>query len=224
MKTPGCLILLFTCLVISCKHSNEPNNKRTLDELVKRYPALYGHGAIDQFKLVRKFYNIEDSVEMQLMETEHGYDKIIIISNETGQTYAIPFPGAGSESYWKFYGEKTNASKDKTFNAEINKAFKTVLKEGGRRRMFFNDIMVSLLQFRPIVPADSSEMKNTLENSPIKDSCKVIAKNNFQAMFHDNELKEYFRFITYYGESGSFFQFEDGKQYPDETDFQIIIY
>lgn len=183
-----CLIfsLIFFSILGSCRTNIYPNNKKALDELVEKYPEMYGGGLIENYKIVRKLYNNVDSIEMQLLETVHGEEQIAILSNIEGQVYAIPFPDNDYRKYWSFYGDsaiKTKVSGNKTFCFEFNNALKKIsIDKKSHAKEILGDLLISLLKFRPILDNDTTRIKSLAsKNSPI-DSCGSIMKNNYQAI------------------------------------------
>ena len=227
MKPYRIIILISVFFINSCKLNTETDNKSVFNDLVKKYPELYANGCIDDYIPVRKFYNNIDSVEMQLFEAEnHSRDKIVIISNNEGRVYAVPFPDNNDRAYWRFEGEtKYKASNNKTFDAEMNKAFETLsLKENWEAGLIFNDIFVTLMQALPVFPRDSSTMKNIFENPSFPDSCKTISKNNFQDMINGISATwaDYNTFddLNHY----RFVQFEMRKMKSTKISYKITVY
>jgi hypothetical protein len=196
------------------------DNKKALNELAKRYPQIN----IDQYKLARKFYNEIDSIEMQLLETEHSEAQIVVFSNKKGQTYAVPFPGNDYRDYWEFYGEPViNKSNKKTFNIEMKMAFTTLLVDRWKANTIYNDMFTSLLQSRPIWKRDSTMFKNDLHFA--YDSCKIRGKNNYQSMF--TNIDNYLGLCNTFDDRSHarFFQLKKPKMsvYNKTTD-EFIIY
>ncbi len=195
MKPYHLVILFVVCCLNSCRSKFEPDNTSALNELAKKYSKLYGNGLIERYKPVRKFYNNADSIEMQLLETEHSDQQIVILSNAKNDVYAIPFPDNNYLAYWGFYdGSQELPTNDNTFNGELLKAYnKLSIKEKWNKVSVFNDLMVSLLQAQPIFPSDSILIKINFEKSILADSCRVFSKNNFKSLFNNLEISiEYF--------------------------------
>ncbi len=190
MKPYHILVLFIAFLLISCKSNPESDNKNVLNQLIKKYPDLYGHGLIERYKLVRSFYNNVDSIKMELLETEHSEQQIAILSRVNGQIYAIPFPDNDHRVYWGFYDEHlTSHTFDNTFNGELQKAYsKLSITDKWSKVKVFNDLLVSLIQAKPVFPADSIAIKSYLKASFFADSCIVFSKNNFKSLFYYNEL------------------------------------
>jgi len=170
---------------------------------------------MEEYKLVREFYNNDDSIKMQLFDESNSWNEIVVLSNNHGKIAAIPFPGNNYRSYWQFYGEKIGKSKSaKSFNAEMMNAYKLFsIKQAGEAEWLFNDLMFSLIQAEPFFTKDSLNKKNFPKDYP--DSCFTIAKNNnkdlsegsgesswmFLNTFYDRRHARYFQFyyFSYYG-------------------------
>jgi hypothetical protein len=221
-----CIIIILSAFC-SCRSGTDAAVKNVLDDLVKRYPELYGNGLIDKYKSVRKLYDDVDSLEMRLLERDHGEQQIIILSNDKGQAYSVPFPDNDNRGYWEFYGETTEkTSTDKTFDAEMNKAFETLsINDDFKAGKVFNEMMVSLVQSGAVFPADSSTISNSSEMYLRSDSCSAISKRNFQAMFSNLEatagsyLSTFMDFDHY-----RFYQFKQIKMRLKKKCCKIIVY
>jgi hypothetical protein len=178
MKTWTISILIAVTLFSCCKPDHEQQVKQVLGNVAKRYPELYKPGEIESYKLVREFYNNDDSIKMELFDKHNSWNEIVVLSNNHGKIVAIPFPDNDYRSYWRFYGEKTGESKSaKNFNSEMMNAYKLFsIKQSGEAEWLFNDLMFSLLQAEPFFAKDSLNKKNSPKDYP--DSCFTIAKNN----------------------------------------------
>ena len=206
----------------SCRMDTEQDTTSALHRLVERYPELYGHGLIKRYHLVRQFYNAEDSVKMDLFGDKHGENEIVILSNNRGQAYGVPFPDNDQRIYWRFYGEeKTLVPGGKTFSSEMKIAFKLFgMKENWQAGTLFNDLMFSLVQARPVFSIDS--LQSTANGYP--DSCTVISERNRKNIFnqiHESSWEYLNSFRDF--KHARFFQF---NSYPDfgRINYKITVY
>lgn len=215
--------LIIICVFTSCRLNKEPDTKTALSELVKKYPEIYGNGLIDHYKLIRKFYNSLDSVEMQLIDESNSENEIVVLSNNNGKICAIPFPDNDYRAYWRFYGENLNHSYgERNFNSEMHRAFTFLsIKEGWKKGIIFNDIMFSLMQARPIFPVDSSDLK--WKPKEYADSCSVIVKKNSQAIFDRLEGSLFYLNTFSDFRKGRSFQFNSDRPYGSPG-FKITVY
>src|ERR1700748_2303404 len=225
MKLSYLYILILAYLFNSCRPSIEPDNKKTLNELVKRYSKLYGQDQLDQYKIVRKLYNA-DSIEIQLLEHENSSEQIIILSNTKGQVYAIPFPDNNNKAYWRFYGDTVyNETADKTINAAIHAAFDLLSIRGWKTARVFNDIFSAIMQSQSIRASDS--LRYRIDQS-LADSCRAASKNNFHALYNNINyiIGDHNLTNTYHDwQHGRYFQLEHEIIYSDKRNiYKFIVY
>src|SRR5580700_3528303 len=103
MKTLAIGIFITIALFSSCKPDHEQQVKQALEKVAKRYPELFKPGEIESYKLVREFYNNDDSIKMELFDKHDSWSEIVVLSNNHGKIVAIPFPDNKYRSYWQFY-------------------------------------------------------------------------------------------------------------------------
>ncbi|MDR3694338.1 hypothetical protein [Mucilaginibacter sp.] len=208
----------------SCTDNHKSEIKSAFNELVKRYPELYSNGVINSYTFKREVYNSEYSIKMELFDQPNSENEIVVLSDEKGQISAIPFPDNDQRSYWIFHDEKLKQRvSKKNFNAVMHKAFNLLaIKEGYIKGIIFNDMMFSLLQATPIFEDDSSEIKNTNRSYP--DSCGVIVKSNFKAIFDGIHESSWIYLNTFNNfRRGRYFQFIADEPYGSPG-FKIIVY
>jgi hypothetical protein len=160
------LILFAGCIQSSSDQNNKANDKAILD-LYARFPELPRNKAnpTSFYKFVRSVKNGLRNFEVQLYSTPQQKDKdnqeIIIIINNLGKRYAIPFLSNENKSYWNFQFENINQSVDLTFNKELLRALNSLQFNDtiGTAQVVIFEIFNSLLHLRSFNKCEIGESK-----------------------------------------------------------------
>jgi hypothetical protein len=226
---PYCACLIIIGLIInSCKHNAATPDKRALDELVSRYPEMFKTKSVGEYRpVITVFANI-DSIKMQLLESQDTFEQIVILSNKTGQVYAIPFPDNDYRSYWQFYGEQAvKGTADRTFNAEMKGVIKTLnLTANLQIRKMFDDLMISLIQANAVTSSDSSQMKDLFGRPFDDDSCSIKPKNSFkQLLSFKNGIASCQYYHTFWEQGNSrLFQLQLSNIQKQKDSYEFVVY
>ena len=226
-----CCVYMFVAVFLlgSCKPSTWPDNKSAINELVNKYPELYGKGRIGLYKPVRTLDDNVDSIKMQLLEADHGDEQIVVFSNQKGQAYAVPFPDNDYHAYWQFYGESvTGVPANKNFSAEIEAAFKKLLNRSNLKSEIYNELMISLIQCRPVLTGDTTKSTNDHSRSSFPDSCLKISRHNFQNMVTNTiaSITSSYRYLDTFDDIRHyrFFQATNNDDAWDRSNNRLIVY
>ena len=186
MKTPVFLVVVFICLLISCKRNYEAGNKKALDQLEKRYPDIYKNHSTDKYKVVRTLIDENIHAEFELLIDSVSSQEIMIVSNAAGAVHAIPLPANDYSVYWNFYKEPTkNITPDtaKTFANEMKIAFKMLGINGWNYYKILEDITPATVRWIPVSHTDTAYFNRvTVTSRRIADSCDQIQHRNYIEM------------------------------------------
>jgi hypothetical protein len=225
MKTGKFYLFIFILILGSCRPASKTDDKAILNALVKRYPDFYPQKRIEGYNLNREFYNYHDSLKMRLYDEENSGNRIVVLTNKQGKSYAIPFPDNKESSYWRFYGEPTDdAPNGKNFDAEMHNAYQFLsLDERWGAGRIFSDLAFSLLQAWPVVKVDTSNRKlSGIQNT---DSCNTVAGKNFKAIY-DGARESSWEYLNTFADPihGRYYQFSSDMPYTGKKGFHITVY
>lgn len=209
---PRHLFILLICVFFSACHSND---KKALDDLLKRHPDIYTEKHLKQYVVLRSlFVTYPDTVRLTLFGVQSSMDdsKIVMISGKDSNTYAVPLPN--NNNYWASYGKSNDNFARSSFNDEMYTALKTIgIKNNNDAGLLIDDIFTSLLRWEREKIPDTSFVKKR-GTGPL-DSCTNIMLGNMRMMFNmskhygnenrdglflDRENGRYIQLTSYYND------------------------
>ncbi len=169
------ILLLFS--IYGCSDTIEKVNpdKEAINKLFEKYPEFKKHN-FEDYELYRTVITGEKKISIKLFlhkKEEIQENQIIVIQNENGKSFALPFFCNDLRNYWNFENEKKtylNKSYNSVFEKELLLALK-LLKLNDADGTGLNvilEIFHSLLHFQVLTEFDAAYIESLgfqLENS-----------------------------------------------------------
>ncbi len=171
--------MIFCFVLVSCNFNHEPDVKKAFGEIALRHPDIYKQDVFNHYNLTRTIINAVDSVTMSLYIAPNNEDeKIVVLSNQKGQVYAIPFPDDDKRRYWAFFADSTYQPENNTFSGELNNAIKAIDIKNNRFAVgVLGDMFTSLIGSE--VLCDTSVIKKYANKNNPSDSCSYLQNKNY---------------------------------------------
>jgi len=201
--------LLLLLITISCSENKEPNVKKSIQNLVEKFPQLktnkdkYGN----DYQLLKSVKNGKFDFEIQLFSESDSIkerQQIIVFINSKKECSSIPFFSNKYKDYWEFpFDEiipgvqKTNS----TFTNELNNALdklttKAKLNEINMKYEMTNELLSSILNCRNLEEKDSVLIYKTIYLNPElpdedHDKSLIRLRKNYELMQKEWHPEEY---------------------------------
>ncbi len=206
------LCLVFIIVAMSCGKPKKNETPVVFINLMKRYPKLFPYQDFSGYHFVREILHGGDSLKMRLYDEENSGDRVVVFINKAGKNYAFPMPENRDSTYWIFYGNTAKLSADgKNFESEVQNAFKILsLDDGWMAESTFQDLTVSLLQTRIVMPGDIPPRTS----AKFRRNCDTVAQKGLQIMRKDVQVVVGLTANTFYDYNhGRYYQFDSNMPY-----------
>ena len=201
-------------IFVTCKpKASEQNIENAVISLTNKFQQLpkIESNPLDYYKLIRSVLVGKNNLQIQLRvtpDTVEDVQQIIVIINEKGQCYAVPFFSNTYQDYWDFQFDSAaqqNPKNNITFEKEIITALDTLgLNDTlGTAGLVLDEIVLSLLHCRTVQESDSSDLQTVAimkinNNAPIdnSDSCFIRMRKNYKTISSTFHSAKYYTFYN----------------------------
>jgi hypothetical protein len=188
-------ISLFNCKNIT---STEPDIEKAIISLTDRFPQLSNEklNQSDYYKLTRSVKNGDRNFEIQLRSAPDSIkdeQQIIVLINQLGKCYAIPFLSNTYRDYWNFEFDNlisTIKQTNTTFDKELKTALNVLIlnDDRGTSGVVIHEMLFSVLHCKKVTENDSTDLAVLYmeDNNDLPDekyeNCHERLEKNYKAL------------------------------------------